>query len=724
MSGIVLKITIEDTHPPVWRRLVVPENISFYDLHRVIQLVFGWEDMHMHIFEAPQNRFEIVANSKDAYTDFFMEKKLPVSAVAEHENWIRYVYDMGDDWRHKVVFEKVLQDYEKDSATLMKTKGNNFVEDSGGIWGEEQVSGSYDAVSVNEQLEQMHFADIRLAEKDRKKLEQIYVMQQMDKEIKEMLKHAVSRPAYYNEIVPENRNYISKQSDSQADMEIFAWRQFCGEDEKGAICKMAPRKMSREILARLSDEELQNLEYALYIDEENVTDQSKEERILNMFQKHPEYYFCVLDETDLQEIEKVQLFEYNQKNEMNAETVEKGIALGLWHMQIPEKTQASYLFPAIDFEQRLENLQNADWKNQMMNMQDFSDKLRKILLTYAVIEQNAFYDIFEKQWNMKIEKQEFLRLIYLNGVIAGKYEIHAWQSTGERFICVPGLDVDTILSQRMLYAADLSYKQFTKKELLKYSQPLYELEPQWEGVEKIARSFLWVPQEAMEAFIVACYQDICSGNGIHAVLEHMGIYETDLPLLHSCGLWKILMRFIMETRLPMLNGYSRLEYQNMTGEDAFSMGVFQKDQLEDDVETETPLYAMPGAVQEMIYHALSDHRGADQIQTLEQVTRKLKIHNNELDVLTAMACAENEKYTKACNILDDVADRTEDPSVISTIDILSEQAERILENNAYFGDPFMGIQKEMPYQREVPKVGRNDPCPCGSGKKYKKCCGK
>ena len=28
-----------------------------------------------------------------------------------------------------------------------------------------------------------------------------------------------------------------------------------------------------------------------------------------------------------------------------------------------------------------------------------------------------------------------------------------------------------------------------------------------------------------------------------------------------------------------------------------------------------------------------------------------------------------------------------------------------------------------PVRREVPKVGRNDPCPCGSGKKYKKCCG-
>ena len=28
------------------------------------------------------------------------------------------------------------------------------------------------------------------------------------------------------------------------------------------------------------------------------------------------------------------------------------------------------------------------------------------------------------------------------------------------------------------------------------------------------------------------------------------------------------------------------------------------------------------------------------------------------------------------------------------------------------------------YKRDLPKVGRNDPCPCGSGKKYKKCCGK
>ncbi|MBU2884367.1 SEC-C domain-containing protein [Gilvimarinus agarilyticus] len=28
-----------------------------------------------------------------------------------------------------------------------------------------------------------------------------------------------------------------------------------------------------------------------------------------------------------------------------------------------------------------------------------------------------------------------------------------------------------------------------------------------------------------------------------------------------------------------------------------------------------------------------------------------------------------------------------------------------------------------PIKRTEAKVGRNDPCPCGNGKKYKKCCG-
>jgi SEC-C motif domain protein len=34
-----------------------------------------------------------------------------------------------------------------------------------------------------------------------------------------------------------------------------------------------------------------------------------------------------------------------------------------------------------------------------------------------------------------------------------------------------------------------------------------------------------------------------------------------------------------------------------------------------------------------------------------------------------------------------------------------------------------GPPKPKQFIRQAPKTGRNDPCPCGSGKKFKKCCG-
>ncbi|MDL2216932.1 SEC-C domain-containing protein, partial [Desulfovibrio sp. OttesenSCG-928-M14] len=44
-------------------------------------------------------------------------------------------------------------------------------------------------------------------------------------------------------------------------------------------------------------------------------------------------------------------------------------------------------------------------------------------------------------------------------------------------------------------------------------------------------------------------------------------------------------------------------------------------------------------------------------------------------------------------------------------------------NLNYTGSNAAGPAKKAPEKRATPKVGRNDECPCGSGKKYKKCCG-
>lgn len=66
MSGHIGKITLENTHPPVWRRIVLPEHISFYDLHRIIQIVFEWDNYHLHEFTFPDMERCITDKERDA----------------------------------------------------------------------------------------------------------------------------------------------------------------------------------------------------------------------------------------------------------------------------------------------------------------------------------------------------------------------------------------------------------------------------------------------------------------------------------------------------------------------------------------------------------------------------------------------------------------------------------------------------------------------------------
>lgn len=48
------------------------------------------------------------------------------------------------------------------------------------------------------------------------------------------------------------------------------------------------------------------------------------------------------------------------------------------------------------------------------------------------------------------------------------------------------------------------------------------------------------------------------------------------------------------------------------------------------------------------------------------------------------------------------------------------------EGDGHVHGPDCDHDHDLPetFVREAPKVGRNDPCPCGSGKKFKKCCGR
>lgn len=54
---VLLHIALKHIKPVVWRRVIVPANITLNRLHRVIQAAMGWEDLHLHEFEIAGTRY-------------------------------------------------------------------------------------------------------------------------------------------------------------------------------------------------------------------------------------------------------------------------------------------------------------------------------------------------------------------------------------------------------------------------------------------------------------------------------------------------------------------------------------------------------------------------------------------------------------------------------------------------------------------------------------------
>lgn len=113
MAGYICKIVIEDTHPPVWRRVVVPDKITFEELHEIIQVLFGWENEHLHEFQISSD-YNITIGTEGAYRgDFYDEEETLIDSYFRNYKWIRYVYDFGDALLFIFLAIKIREDEKK-----------------------------------------------------------------------------------------------------------------------------------------------------------------------------------------------------------------------------------------------------------------------------------------------------------------------------------------------------------------------------------------------------------------------------------------------------------------------------------------------------------------------------------------------------------------------------------------------------------------------------------
>ncbi|MCX6179014.1 MAG: plasmid pRiA4b ORF-3 family protein [Chlorobiales bacterium] len=139
-SILQLKVTLRDIKPPIWRRIVVPDNITLGQLHDVLQIVMGWTDSHLHQFILGRVVYGIPDENEDNSMfgmSFKDENKVRLSnLLSEEKDSLSYEYDFGDGWQHKVTLEKKVPD---DSSIQLPRciKGKRACppEDCGGVWG-------------------------------------------------------------------------------------------------------------------------------------------------------------------------------------------------------------------------------------------------------------------------------------------------------------------------------------------------------------------------------------------------------------------------------------------------------------------------------------------------------------------------------------------------------------------------------------------------------------
>ena len=132
--GYQLKITIQGSKPPIWRRVIVPEHITFCDLDDIIEKIFGWTHSHLYEFIIKDWGMRITGAPLMEEEDNAEEC---IDSWMKEGSTVYYTYDFGDNWEHLIKVEKIVE-YEYRYPTVLKSKGTNMIEDCGGIWGYEE----------------------------------------------------------------------------------------------------------------------------------------------------------------------------------------------------------------------------------------------------------------------------------------------------------------------------------------------------------------------------------------------------------------------------------------------------------------------------------------------------------------------------------------------------------------------------------------------------------
>lgn len=655
MAGYILKISLEDAHPPVWRRVLVPEKITFADLDGVIQVLFDWDGGHAHAFSLPSLKISIGPNQADGEVLFDWEgEETLLEEALELQKSFRYTYDFGDKGRLKIQLEKQDEAYEGRAPILLKAKG-----------------GPLDAEQTQRRLSFLDFPE-------NQELSEAWGKRNAQKRLNEEKLVEIAQQAFEKAISQLGKESIQKIFFSQAsstDQKITKWLKENPEQNGGQQEKIAGSMTNQQLLRLKSREDLEN--YCKYLQIPARKSWNKEQmaaKISQIFRKHPEYLLYVLSEDEFQEWQAFQNLPLGeiQGQLLSKTTRGKAMDLGLLDADFSNPAYVR-LSLAVDAESFRPAMDERALRKYYRRLNRLSDQLGDVMMLYGVIEVPSLYRIFCKLFGESMEEEEFLRFLYWHARMNDKL-ITGHTDAGVQYAGVYELDLDAALIGMEKYAGDLDYKEFTPREFQRIVQDRGGYYPSIGGLYRTLCQELYLTgTKSMQLLNDALFK-IMGGADLPAVLRTIQGSAADVPLSIRCSLWESVSSLMLEFPLPMLKGRSRQEYARekrlspwsvqMAGKAAPTGGESGREKAMD---------AFPWQVQEWMWEA--QRQNSPVLHQLEAYQNGHRIQSEEFQYLLAKA----------------KRGKTEEPGT---------------------------------YVRSQPKVGRNDPCPCGSGKKYKHCCGR
>lgn len=738
MSGYTVKISIEDTHPPVWRRIIIPEHISFYDLHEIIQIIFDWQDAHLHDFTFPNSDICISLPEAATFETPLSEKNTMIDEFIHDYKWIRYTYDFGDDWRHKIVLEEEVADYNKRYATILKAKGNGFEEDSGEIWYDEEYDEvpekSFSIQDVATRLEKKQFPYRKSSSVKYERKPSVEDIEQLKTIFRKWCNELMNVPSLQPETkskqlsamvtsIDKVKEFARKMSEASSKTDEapkvvyeqltlpFAEIQNTTDTTKSGngFYKTDSDITASQMLEKLSYQEAKD--YCKYLRLPYQGNQSKKkliDSIIATLSNHPEYYLYVLEEEELHELLHLIQCKAGKLEELpDIDSVIKGMSLGLADCVCTDKNNILTVQIAFSKEAKtiLTSLKPTKIKKEYKKLYTIADRIRLLLQPYGILDMDTLYEKYCYYWGNELNREYLLRVAYWHCRFCNYIQTADHGAKRKAYIAMNDIDMQEILFDLTAYSQDLPYKQIDKEELMQWNNGFCCVYAAWEDYELYLRKVAHIKNEQIPLMMNKAFSDTVSGcSASYLITETMKAYTPKISQ-NFIDLWAISMNITMDTGLPGLKGYSREEYMELKGKLPSRFAPVDPGITTKSIKVKTHLYEMPAQTQEKIYETMF-MTPEDSILELEKLMSDMKVKNEELETLLSTVRNFNSDFS----------------------DFLENLSEYAQSDDSYFDSDLLSFweteEKQEPYRRQAAKIGRNDPCPCGSGKKYKNCCGK